>query len=230
MKKIYEGKAKVLFEKDGKIIQFFKDDTTAFNKEKFAINEGKGALNAKISAYFMQKLALNGIKNHFIKQIDDNHQLIEPVKIIPLEVIVRNITAGSFCKKFGVERGIKLPEPLVELSLKKDELGDPLIPESHIVALQIATMNEIEFIKTQALKVNKFLRSEFEKIGIILVDFKIEFGKDSNGDIILADEISPDSCRLWDIKTKESFDKDLFREDKGDLITGYKEIAKRLGL
>ena len=230
MKKLYEGKAKVLFEKDWKIIQYFKDDTTAFNNQKFAISNGKGVLNNIISSFFMEKLHSMGVKTHFIKKIDDRHQLVEPVKIIPLEVIVRNISAGSFCKKFGVERGITLTRPLVEFSLKKDELGDPLIPDDHIIALQIATQEEILYLKKQALQINTILQKSFNEIGIILVDFKIEFGKNSSGEIILADEISPDSCRLWDTKTKESFDKDLFREDKGDLVAGYREIAKRFGL
>ncbi len=230
MKKLYEGKAKILFEKDGKIVQFFKDDTTAFNNQKFAINNGKGILNNTISSFFMEKLQENGIKTHFIKKIDDHHQLVEPVQIIPLEVIVRNISAGSFCKKFGIEKGTILAHPLVEFSLKNDALGDPLIPDDHIITLQIATREEISHLKKQALKINTILQKLFNEIGILLVDFKIEFGKNSSGEIILADEISPDSCRLWDAKTKESFDKDLFREDKGDLITGYREIAKRFGL
>ena len=232
MKKLYEGKAKILYEAENseQIIQYFKDDTTAFNNQKFAINQGKGELNNIISSYFMESLHKVGIKTHFIKKIDELNQLIKKVQIIPLEVIVRNISAGSFCKKFGVERGLMLEKPLVEFSLKRDDLGDPLIPEDHILALKIASLSEIQHLKTQALGVNKMLQDEFKKISIILVDFKIEFGKNSVGEIILADEISPDSCRLWDSQSKESFDKDLFREDKGNLIAGYKEIAQRLKL
>lgn len=231
-KKLYEGKAKILYstENTNEIIQYFKDDTTAFNNQKFAISQEKGVLNNTISSYFMKKLHENSIGTHFIKQIDERNQLVKKVQIIPLEVIVRNISAGSFCKKFGIERGITLEAPLVEFSLKKDELGDPLIPDDHIIALKIASREEIHTLKIQALAINNILQKEFQNIGIILVDFKIEFGKDANGTIILADEISPDSCRLWDSTTKESFDKDLFRENKGDLITGYKEIAKRLGI
>ncbi len=232
MKKLYEGKAKILYEAENneQIIQYFKDDTTAFNNQKFAINQGKGELNNIISSYFMECLHNVGIKTHFIKKIDERNQLVQKVQIIPLEVIVRNISAGSFCKKFDVERGLVLEKPLVEFSLKRDDLGDPLIPEDHISVLKIASLNEIQHLKAQALGINKVLQDEFKKIGIILVDFKIEFGKNSSGEIILADEISPDSCRLWDSQTKESFDKDLFREDKGDLVAGYKEIAKRFGL
>lgn len=228
MKKIYEGKAKILFEDNGNIVQYFKDDTTAFNSAKFAINENKGVLNNAISSFFMEKLTTNGIENHFIKKIDDRNQLVKKVEIIPLEVIVRNVAAGSFSKKFGVEKGTKLSSPIVEFSLKNDQLGDPLIPESHIVILNIASQNEIDYIKNQALKINEILIREFIKIGINLVDFKIEFGKDLNGKIILADEISPDSCRLWDTKTNESFDKDLFREDKGDIVIAYKSILEKL--
>lgn len=231
MRKIYEGKAKILFEKDDDhIVQYFKDDTTAFNNQKFAINENKGVLNNLISSFFMQKLKDIGVENHFVAQIDARNQLVKKVKIVPLEVIVRNISAGSFCKKFGVERGLKFIHPIVEFSLKDDNLGDPLIPEPHILALKIATESEILRIKTQALLINNLLVQEFTKIGITLVDFKIEFGKNKNGEIILADEISPDSCRLWDTNTGESLDKDLFREDKGNITTAYHEIAKRLGL
>ncbi len=229
MKQIYEGKAKILFEENGDIIQHFKDDTTAFNNQKFAISDGKGILNNAISAYFMNKIEYSGVKTHFINKIDDRHQRVKFVEIIPLEVIVRNISAGSFCKKFGVTRGLNLTKPLVEFSLKDDNLGDPLIPEGHIVELNIASYDDIAYLKAQALKINSILQDEFSKIGIVLVDFKVEFGR-KDGDIILADEISPDSCRLWDIKTSESLDKDLFREGKGSIVEGYRVIAKRLGL
>lgn len=231
MNKIYEGKAKILYttENPEEIIQYFKDDTTAFNNEKFAIKQGKGVLNNVISAYFMEVMRENGIKTHFIKRIDDRNQVVQKVTIIPLEVIVRNIAAGSFSKKFGIERGTILEVPLVEFSYKRDELGDPLIPNDHITLLKIATDGEIAFIKNEALKINQILRAQFEKCGLNLVDFKIEFGKDVNGNIILADEISPDSCRLWN-SDGQSLDKDLFREDKGDIVEAYSKVAEKLGI
>ncbi len=231
MNKIYEGKAKILYttENPEEIIQYFKDDTTAFNNEKFAIKQGKGILNNVISSRFMDIMRENGIKTHFIKRIDDRNQLVQKVTIIPLEVIVRNVAAGSFSKKFGIERGTILSAPLVEFSYKRDELGDPLIPNDHITLLKIATDAEIAFIKNEALKINEILRMQFEQCGLSLVDFKIEFGKDKNGDIILADEISPDSCRLWNADGK-SLDKDLFREDKGDIVEAYTDVARKLGI
>ncbi len=230
--KIYEGKAKVLFQSKNhsEIIQYFKDDTTAFNNEKFAIKQGKGVLNNAISTFFMELLHQNGIKTHFLKKIDDRNQLVTKVTIIPLEVIVRNIAAGSFSKKFGVEKGTKLASPLVEFSYKKDELGDPLIPNDHITLFGIATDQEISSIKSQALKINEILGMEFKKCGLDLVDFKVEFGKNSSGEIILADEISPDSCRLWEVGTQNSLDKDLFREDKGDIVEAYTRVAQKLGI
>jgi len=231
MNKIYEGKAKVLYttENPQEIIQYFKDDTTAFNNEKFAIKQGKGILNNAISAHFMEIMHERGIKTHFIKKIDDRNQLVKKVTIIPLEVIVRNVAAGSFSKKFGIERGCVLNRPLIEFSYKKDELGDPLIPNDHIILLGIASEEEIDFIKNEAIKINAILIAEFKKCELSLVDFKIEFGKDEDGQIILADEISPDSCRLWN-HNGESFDKDLFREDKGDMVKGYTDVAKKLGI
>ena len=231
MNKIYEGKAKVLYttENSQEIIQYFKDDTTAFNNEKFAIKQGKGVLNNLISAHFMEIMHAHGIKTHFIKKIDERNQLVKKVTIIPLEVIVRNIAAGSFSKKFGITRGEILSRPLVEFSYKKDELGDPLIPNDHITLLGIASDEEIELIKREAIKINGILTNEFKKCGLGLVDFKIEFGKDANGQILLADEISPDSCRLWK-EDGESLDKDLFREDKGDIVQAYTEVATKLGI
>lgn len=232
MEKIYEGKAKILYEteNENEIVQYFKDDTTAFNNQKFAISQNKGILNNLASAFFMEVLAENGVNSHFIKKIDDRNQLVKKLKIIPLEVIVRNVAAGSFSKKFGVAKGTILKIPLVEFSLKDDSLGDPLIPDDHITTLEIASQSEIEYIKSQARKVNEILQNIFKNAGILLVDFKIEFGKDASGNIILADEISPDSCRLWDEKTHESLDKDLFREDKGNIIDGYTQVLKRLGI
>lgn len=231
MKKLYEGKAKILYEGTNphEIIQYFKDDTTAFNNAKFAINHNKGVLNNIASSFFMNILEKGGIKTHFIKKIDDRKQLVTKVQIIPLEVIVRNIAAGSFSKKFGIERGKVLESPLVEFSLKDDKLGDPLIPESHIILLKITNKQELDHITIQALRINQILQSIFSSVDITLVDFKIEFGKSSQGNIILADEISPDSCRLWDSKSGQSLDKDLFREDKGNIIDGYTEVLKRLG-
>ena len=231
MNKIYEGKAKVLYatKNPQEIIQYFKDDTTAFNNAKFAIKQGKGVLNNLISTHFMEIMHKYGIKTHFIKRIDERNQLVKKVTIIPLEVIVRNIAAGSFSKKFGIERGRVLNRPLVEFSYKKDELGDPLIPNDHITLLEIATDEEIAFIKNEAVKINAILIAEFKKCELSLVDFKIEFGKDENGKIILADEISPDSCRLWK-QNGESLDKDLFREDKGDIVEAYTQVAKNLGI
>jgi phosphoribosylaminoimidazole-succinocarboxamide synthase len=232
MKKFYEGKAKILFqtENPNEIIQYFKDDTTAFNNAKFAIKEGKGVLNNAISSFFMKILHKNNIKTHFISQIDDRQQLVKKMQIIPLEVIVRNIAAGSFSKKFGIKKGTVLKKPLVEFSYKNDELGDPLIPVEHIILLDIANQVEIDYIKSQALQINTILIEIFKNINLDLVDFKIEFGKDVNGNIILADEISPDSCRLWESGTENSLDKDLFREDKGDIIEAYKKIAINLGI
>jgi phosphoribosylaminoimidazole-succinocarboxamide synthase len=231
MNKIYEGKAKILYttENPEEIIQYFKDDTTAFNNEKFAIKQGKGILNNVISSRFMDIMRENGIKTHFIKRIDDRNQLVQKATIIPLEVIVRNVAAGSFSKKFGIERGTILSAPLVEFSYKRDELGDPLIPNDHITLLKIATDAEIAFIKNEALKINEILRMQFAQCGLRLIDFKIEFGKDKNGDIILADEISPDSCRLWNADG-QSLDKDLFREDKGDIVEAYADVARKLGI
>lgn len=231
MNKLYEGKAKILYESENpnEIIQYFKDDTTAFNNTKFAVNRNKGVLNNIASSFFMNILEENGVKTHFIKKLDDRRQLVAKVQIIPLEVIVRNIAAGSFAKKFGVERGAVLEYPLVEFSLKNDSLGDPLIPEPHIILLKIAGRQEIDYITAQALKINDILKDIFANAGITLVDFKIEFGKNNRGDIILADEISPDSCRLWDSKSNQSLDKDLFREDKGNIIDGYTEVLKRIG-
>ena len=232
MNKIYEGKAKILYstENQNEIVQFFKDDTTAFNNQKFAISQNKGILNNIASSFFMKLLEESGVKTHFIKQIDERNQLVKKVQIVPLEVIVRNIAAGSFSKKFGVKKGTILQKPLVEFSLKDDALGDPLIPDDHITTLEIASQNEIDYIKNEARKVNNVLRKVFKNAGILLVDFKVEFGKDTNGNIILADEISPDSCRLWDEKTHESLDKDLFREDKGNIIDGYTQVLQRLGI
>jgi phosphoribosylaminoimidazole-succinocarboxamide synthase len=231
--KIYEGKAKILYKNSknaGEIYQYFKDDATAFNNQKKSIIESKGVLNNFISEYIMIELSKNSIENHFIKRIDSRVQLVKKLTIIPLEVIVRNYSAGSFSKRLNVAMGTKLNKVVIEFCLKDDALGDPLINDDHIEALNIANKSEIEFIKNVTLNVNKILNNIFSSINIKLVDFKIEFGKNSAGNIILADEISPDSCRLWDINTGENMDKDRFRLDLGDLTKYYKIIADRLNL
>lgn len=236
--KIYEGKGKVLFEgsQPGTIIQHFKDDTTAFNNQKFAIVEGKGVLNNFISEFIMLRLGDIGIPTHFMKRINMREQLVRQVEIIPLEIVVRNIAAGSICKRLGVEEGRILPRPLVEYYYKKDELGDPLVTEDHIYAFDWANPHELNIMVNMALRINDFLTGLFAGIGLKLVDFKLEFGRidaegvEDDGQIILADEISPDSCRLWDIKTNEKMDKDRFRNDLGGVKEAYQEVARRLGV
>ena len=231
MKKIYEGKAKILFESENpnEIIQYFKDDATAFNNQKKEVIQGKGALNNFISEYIMKELTANKIPNHFIKRIDERNQLVKKLEIFPLEVIIRNISAGSMAKRLGLEEGSVFSEPVFEICYKRDDLGDPLINEDHAVeVLKVITRDQFSFIKEKSLQINSILKGIFLKIDIKLVDFKIEFGFDKQGNIMLADEISPDSCRLWDINTNERFDKDLFRHGLGDLVTGYSEIANRL--
>lgn len=232
---LYEGKAKKLFshkEKD-KLIQYFKDDATAFNKKKHDILENKGILNNLISEHIFTYLKNNGIENHFIKRINEREQLVRKLEIIPIEVIIRNIAAGTLSKRLGIEEGKKLPSPLIEFTLKNDNLGDPIISEEHIRAFEWASINEIKEIKNQSIKVNKALIDLFINVGIILVDFKIEFGRlitENGNKIILADEISPDSCRLWDKKSLKKLDKDRFRRNLGGLIDAYKEVATRLGI
>lgn len=235
-KKIYEGKAKILFEgpKPGTLVQYFKDDATAFNAQKKAVLNGKGVLNNRISEYIMQSLDKIGVENHFIKRLNMREQLIKKVEIIPLEVICRNTAAGSICKMLGLKEGEKLPRTIVEFCYKDDALGDPLVSEEHILAFDWATPSELTELVSMTLRVNDFLSGLFQGIGIQLVDFKIEFGRyvDENGNmsILLADEISPDSCRLWDIETKKKLDKDRFRQDLGGVTDAYSEIACRLGL
>ncbi|MDA8851984.1 phosphoribosylaminoimidazolesuccinocarboxamide synthase [Hyphomicrobiales bacterium] len=234
-KVLYEGKAKQLFltEKDDELIQFFKDDATAFNKKKHEIIDSKGVLNNLISENIFTYLGKNGIPNHFIKRLNEREQLIKKVEIIPIEVVVRNKAAGTFTKRFGIEEGEDLPETLIEFNLKDDEHDDPLVSDEHIKVFKWANQNEIDEIKEKAIVVNRLLSELFNKIDIILVDFKIEFGRFNSGkkvEIILADEISPDSCRLWDIKSNEKLDKDRFRRNLGGLIEAYKEVATRLGI
>jgi phosphoribosylaminoimidazole-succinocarboxamide synthase len=229
---LYEGKAKKIYRtnEDNILVQFFKDDATAFNGLKHEVMNDKGKVNNFISAHIMSLLAEHGIKNHFIKRIDNFSQLINKLKIFPLEVIVRNTASGSICKRLGLENGIDLKKPLVELCYKDDSLGDPFINDDHVELLNIANKEQLSHIKSEALKINKILSNMFQNIGIKLVDFKIEFGIDHNGDILLADEITPDSCRLWDIKDQTRYDKDLFRLEIGDMIEYYKKLAEKLNI
>ena len=229
MKLLIEGKAKKIFSTKEKntLVQYFKDDATAFNNKKRKQFKSKGILNNSISALIFKYLNENRIKTHFIKKISEREQIIKKVKIIPLEVVVRNYSAGSISDKFKIKQGKKFKEPIIEFFLKSDELNDPFMNSAHIKLLNIATAKEIRYLRKLALKINVLLIKLFSKIGIILVDFKLEFGK-SNNEIILADEISPDNCRLWDKKSKLSLDKDLFRHDKGDLINAYEYIHTKL--
>ena len=232
-KKLYEGKAKIIYATQDKnlVIQYFKDDATAFNKKKHEIINSKGVLNNLISENIFKYLGENGIPNHFIERLNEREQLIKKVEIIPIEVVVRNKAAGTFTKRFGIEEGMDLPETLIEFNLKDDEHDDPLISDEHIKVFKWANQSEIDDIKHKAILINKYLTDLFNQIDILLVDFKIEFGRFySNGktEIILADEISPDSCRLWDIKSNEKLDKDRFRRNLGGLIEAYKEVATRL--
>ena len=235
-KKLYEGKAKILYEgtEPGTVIQYFKDDATAFNAEKHDVIAGKGVLNNRISAHLMTKLEQLGIPTHFIRSINMREQLVRSVEIIPIELVIRNIAAGTLCKRLGVEEGTVMHRPLVEFFYKKDELGDPLISDEHIFSFGWADPYELEEMVAMALRVNDFLCGLFSGIGLQLVDFKLEFGRiyGENGElyIVLADEISPDNCRLWDAKTGEKMDKDRFRFDLGDLVEGYQHIAEKLGL
>lgn len=227
---LYEGKAKKIFstENENEFVVYYKDDATAFNGEKKAEIASKGILNNKISTIMFEELAKEGIESHFIKSLSDREMLVKKVEILPLEVIVRNITAGSFCKRYGVEEGIILDQPIFEMSYKNDEYGDPLINDDHAVALKLATQEEIDYIREQTLKINEIMKEFFLKMDLKLVDFKLEFGKDADGNIILADEISPDTCRLWDVNTNEKLDKDRFRRDLGDLVQGYEEVLSRM--
>jgi len=231
--KIYEGKAKILYstENPEEIIQYFKDDATAFNNIKKDHIIGKGVLNNIISEYLMNILIKNGVQTHFIKRIDERNQLVKKLSIIPLEIIIRNQAAGSICKRLGLVEGEKFKQPIFEFCYKEDKLNDPIINEDHaVVALDAINRDEINFIKSQTLQINQILIKEFSQININLIDFKIEFGRDEKGNIFLADEISPDSCRLWDITTSEKMDKDRFRLDLGSLVEYYTEIANRFSL
>ncbi|MBI1301326.1 MAG: phosphoribosylaminoimidazolesuccinocarboxamide synthase [Alphaproteobacteria bacterium] len=235
-KKIHEGKAKIIYEgpDPDTLIQYFKDDATAFNAEKHAVIAGKGVLNNRISAHLMTKIEAIGIPTHFIRSINMREQLIRRVEIIPIEVVVRNIAAGSLCKRLGIKEGTVLSKPLTEFYYKNDKLGDPLVGEDHIVTMGWADIYELEEIVAMAWRVNDYMNGMFAGIGLKLVDFKLEFGRiwGEYGElyIVLADEISPDNCRLWDARTGEKLDKDRFRFDLGDLIEGYQYVAERLGL
>ncbi len=234
--KIYEGKAKIIYEgpEPGTVVQYFKDDATAFNGKKFDVIAGKGVLNNRISAHLMTKLEGIGIPTHFIRSINMREQLVRSVEIIPIELVMRNIAAGSLCTRLGLTEGEILRKPLVEFYYKKDELNDPLIGEDHIVTFGMADPYELEEMVSMAWRVNDYLNGLFSGIGLKLVDFKLEFGRiwGEHGELylVLADEISPDNCRLWDAKTGEKLDKDRFRQDLGDLVEGYQYIAERLGL
>lgn len=227
---IYEGKAKKVYSTDDEnlCIVSYKDDATAFNGLKKGTIAGKGAVNNRMSNMIMKLLEKEGVATHYVEELSDRDTVVKKVKIVPLEVIVRNISAGSFAKRYGVEEGIEFTEPTVEFSYKNDALGDPLINSSHAYALGLATKEEIGYIKKTALKVNEVMKEYFYKLGIKLVDFKIEFGKLPDGKIILADEISPDTCRLWDLKTNEKLDKDRFRRDMGGVEEAYNEVFRRL--
>jgi len=225
---VYEGKAKKMIPLDErKFIMEFKDDATAFNGEKKAQFKGKGWLNAQISTMLFKMLEEKGIKTHFIGVAGDNKLIVERLKMYPLEVVVRNVVAGSLKKRLPLTEGTELPEPIVELYYKEDALGDPMINYYHAKVLGVGE-DEIKEMERIALRVNEILREYFKEKGIILVDFKLEFGQNEKGEIVLADEISPDTCRFWDAKTKESLDKDVFRFDKGDLINAYEELYRRL--
>ncbi len=227
---LYEGKAKKVFATDDKevLLVDYKDDATAFNGLKKGTIEGKGSINNRVTNYMMRLLSKEGVKTHFIKELSDRETLVKRVSIVPLEVIIRNISAGSFAKRYGVEEGIVFDEPTIEFSYKNDELGDPLINSYHAIALKLAKREEIEKIKAMAFKVNEVMKKFFASVGVDLVDFKLEFGKLANGEIVLADEISPDTCRFWDSKTHEKLDKDRFRRDLGNVEDAYNEMMGRI--
>ena len=234
-KKLYEGKAKILYEtkEKGLAIQHFKDDATAFNNQKKANVEGKGVLNNRISEHILQNLNQSGIKTHLVKRLNMREQLVKLVEIIPIEVIIRNIATGSLTKRLGIADGTVLEKPLLEFSYKNDELGDPLVAKEHILAFNWATNDELKIIEKMTFRINDFMSGMFKGVGIKLVDFKLEFGRlweKDKKEVILADEISPDTCRLWDVKSERKLDKDRFRKDLGNIIQAYQEVARRLGI
>lgn len=231
-KQLYEGKAKKVWATDDEniVIVDYKDDATAFNGIKKGTIAGKGVVNNKMSNYLMQLLEKHGVPTHFVKELSDRETAVKKVTIVPLEVIIRNRAAGSICKRLGLEEGMDFVCPSIEFSYKDDELGDPLINGYHAVSCGFATKEEVERIKELAFKVNDVLKEYFASIGVELIDFKLEFGKTADGTIVLADEISPDTCRFWDIKTHEKLDKDRFRRDLGGVEEAYEEMMKRVGL
>ncbi|MBQ8954683.1 MAG: phosphoribosylaminoimidazolesuccinocarboxamide synthase [Clostridia bacterium] len=229
---IYEGKAKKVYTTDDEnlVIVSYKDDATAFNGLKKGTIAGKGVINNQMCNFLMQMLVKNGVPTHFVEELSERDTLVKKVKIVPLEVIIRNISAGSFSKRYGVEEGIVFDEPTIEFSYKNDELGDPLINDYHALALKLATKEEIETIKKYAFRVDELLKAYFKGLNIDLVDFKLEFGRLPDGTIVLADEISPDTCRFWDSQTHEKLDKDRFRRDLGGVEEAYQEVMRRLGI
>ena len=231
-KQLYEGKAKKVWATDDEniVIVDYKDDATAFNGIKKGTIAGKGVVNNKMSNYLMQLLEKHGVPTHFVRELSDRETAVKKVTIVPLEVIIRNRAAGSICKRLGLEEGMDFVCPSIEFSYKDDELGDPLINGYHAVSCGFATREEVERIKELAFKVNDVLKEYFASIGVELIDFKLEFGKTADGTIVLADEISPDTCRFWDIKTHEKLDKDRFRRDLGGVEEAYEEMMKRVGL
>ena len=234
-KKLYEGKAKIIYATNDKnlVIQHFKDDATAFNNQKKDIIEGKGILNNRISEHVLTQLSNVGIKNHLVKRLNMREQLVKLVEIIPIEFVVRNIATGSLTKRLGIEDGTVLDYPLVEYCLKKDDLGDPLVSREHILAFKWMDIFELDFIYEEVRRINDFLQGMFRGVGIKLVDFKVEFGRcetDGRREVMLADEISPDTCRLWDMRTDKKLDKDRFRNNLGNLVEAYQEVAVRLNI
>jgi phosphoribosylaminoimidazole-succinocarboxamide synthase len=234
-RRIYEGKAKVIFEgpEPGTIVQYFKDDATAFNNKKRGTITGKGVINNRISEYLMTRIGEMGVPTHFLRRLNMREQLVKEVEIIPIEVVVRNVAAGSLSKRLGLDEGATLPRSIIEYYYKSDELDDPLVTEEHITAFGWATPHELDEIVSMALRINDFMSGLFFGVGIRLVDFKLEFGRHYQEEevrIVLADEISPDSCRLWDLKTGEKLDKDRFRRDLGNVPEAYQEVARRLGI
>ncbi len=230
LEQMYEGKAKKVFRTDDpeRFIVEYKDDATAFNGQKKGTILGKGAINNRMTNMLMQVLEKQGVPTHFVEELSERETVVKKVTIVPLEVIVRNISAGSFAQRYGVEEGIVFDEPTIEFSYKNDDLGDPLMNQYHALALKLATKEEIDTIKAMALKVNAALKEFFLGVGIKLVDFKLEFGRTTDGTVILADEISPDTCRLWDKETNEKLDKDRFRRDMGNVEGAYQEVMRRL--
>jgi len=230
LEKIYEGKAKILYATDdpGLIIQYFKDEATAFDGKKKGIIEKKGVFNNRISTRIFKYLEAKGVKTHFVDQPSEREMVVRRLTIIPIEVVVRNVVAGSLSKRFGIEEGAALEEPIVELYYKSDKLGDPMINDCHVRAFGMAGEEDLRKMREEALRVNGILREFFDARGIILVDFKLEFGRTTDGEVLLADEITPDGCRLWDKTTKEKMDKDRFRRDLGKVEEAYQEVLRKV--